>query len=191
MALLLLLLIAAWALREKAKSFQWDIFFSTIRGLDWRWMSLAIGLILLTYLGRALRWEVMIRPISPSASVWYLFKATAIGFTAIVLFGRAGEVVRPYLIAKHEKLPFSSQMAVWLIERIFDLLMVLLIFGAALTQVSSTAAPGNPGLQWVLDIGGWVAAGAALVSLTVLIAFRHFTESAHERLLAATEAQTS
>ena len=185
--LTLLVLVAAgvWALRQKAKSFQWDIFFSTIRGLDWRWMTVAIALILLTYFGRAIRWEVMIRPIRPRASVWYLFKATAIGFTAIVLFGRAGELVRPYLIAKHEQLPFSSQMAVWLIERIFDLLMVLLIFGAALTQVSNTAVADSPALQWILDIGGWVAAGAALVSLIVLIAFRHFTEAAHERLLAA------
>jgi hypothetical protein len=184
-ALVVLLIAGGWALREKAKSFQWDIFFATIRGLDWRWMTLAIFLILLTYFGRAIRWEIMIRPIRPNASVWYLFKATAIGFTAIVLFGRAGELVRPYLIAKHENVPFSSQMAVWLIERIFDLLMVLLIFGAALTQVSNTAVAGNPGLQWILDIGGWVAAGAALASLTVLIAFRHFTDTAHDRLLGA------
>ncbi len=183
MAMLALLLIAGWALREKAKSFHWDILLSTITGLHWGWMSLAIGLILLTYLGRALRWEIMIRSMCPGASVWYLFKATAIGFTAIVLFGRAGELVRPYLIAKQNKLPFSSQMAVWLIERIFDLLMVLLIFGAALTQVSHTAAPGNPGLRWVLDIGGWVAAGVAFAALTVLLAFRYFTESAHQRLL--------
>ncbi|MEO8025627.1 MAG: lysylphosphatidylglycerol synthase transmembrane domain-containing protein [Bryobacteraceae bacterium] len=176
---------AAWFLRKEAASFQWDVFFSTLRGLDWRWMTAALGLILLTYLGRALRWEVMIRPMCPAASIWYIFKATAIGFTAIVLFGRAGELVRPYLIAKKEKLTFSSQMAVWLIERIFDLLMVLLIFGAALTRVSKTAAPNNPGLRWVLDAGGWIAAGAALVALVILIAFRHFTDSAQERLMEA------
>lgn len=180
-----ILAATAWALREKARSFQWDVLASTIRGLDWGWMTLALGLIMLTYLGRAMRWEVMIRPICPDASVWYLFKATAIGFTAIVLFGRAGELVRPYLIAKKEKLPFSSQMATWLLERIFDLLMVLLIFGAALTQVSNAGAAPGSALQWILEFGGWVAAAVALVALVVLVVFRNFTEAAQERLMAS------
>ena len=58
-----------------------------------------------------------------------LLSATVIGFTAITLFGRPGEFVRPYLIALKEKVPVTSQLAAWLLERIFDLLMALLLFG--------------------------------------------------------------
>jgi uncharacterized protein (TIRG00374 family) len=44
-------------------------------------------------------------------------------------------LIRPYLIAKQEKLPFSSQLAVWAVERIFDIgaftfLLVLAAFFA-------------------------------------------------------------
>ena len=36
-----------------------------------------------------------------------------IGFSALALLGRAGEMVRPYIIAKKERLTFTSQVAVW------------------------------------------------------------------------------
>ena len=38
----------------------------------------------------------------------------------MVILGRAGELVRPYLISLKEQVPFSSQMAAWLLERILD-----------------------------------------------------------------------
>jgi hypothetical protein len=44
-----------------------------------------------------------------------------IGFTGMALFGRPGEFIRPYLIARKENLSVSSQIAVWTVERIFDM----------------------------------------------------------------------
>ncbi len=62
-----------------------------------------------------------------------LVSPTLIGFTGLALLGRAGEFIRPYLIARRTDLPFSSQLAAWAVERIFDVgaftvLMVLAIF---------------------------------------------------------------
>jgi hypothetical protein len=56
-----------------------------------------------------------------------------VGFTGIALLGRAGEFIRPYLIARRTDLSFSSQLAVWAVERIFDIgsfafLIVMAIF---------------------------------------------------------------
>ena len=64
-----------------------------------------------------------------------LIPATMIGFTGLALLGRPGELIRPYLIAKEQKLPFSSQLGVWAVERIFDIgaftfLLVLAAFFA-------------------------------------------------------------
>jgi hypothetical protein len=82
---------------------------------------------------RAFRWKVFLRPVRPSSSALALVGPTIIGFTGLALLGRPGELIRPYLIARHENLPFSSQMACWAVERIFDvgaftLLMVFAIF---------------------------------------------------------------
>ncbi|MCP5112969.1 MAG: flippase-like domain-containing protein, partial [bacterium] len=126
---------AVLAYRWNDLGFEWQRFTSTFRHISWPWMALSGVLALLTYLGRALRWRVLIRPVREKPSLWNLFSATAIGFTAIVLFGRAGELVRPFLISAKEKVSFSSQVAAWFIERIYDLLTALLIFGFALSRV--------------------------------------------------------
>jgi uncharacterized protein (TIRG00374 family) len=127
----------------------------------------------------------MVRPLRAGSSAWNIFVATAIGFTAIVFFGRAGELVRPYLISVKERVTFSSQMAAWLLERVLDLLMVLLIFGVALSQVPRTGLTPGPHLQVLLEAGGIIIGVAGAGCLGLLVAFRHFSEPMHQRIMSA------
>ena len=168
---ILALLGGAVALFKLRRSeFRWDVFAATLVQLDWAWLSCAVVLVYLTYVGRALRWRVMLLPLRPHPNFMNLLSSTIIGFTAIVLFGRPGEVVRPYLIASREKVPFSSQMAAWLLERIYDLLIVLLLFGFALSQFDQTTPPTEmgPAMRFVFHVGGRIVAGACLGCLLVL-----------------------
>jgi uncharacterized membrane protein YbhN (UPF0104 family) len=164
----------------QAEEFQWQLFASTFRSLDARWLGAAAVMAWLTYLGRALRWRVLIRPLKLKPSLWNLFTGTAIGFTAIVLFGRPGEMVRPYLIGLKEGLSFSSQIAAWLVER-----MALLIFGFALSQVKASGVKVGEGLQWVLSVGGYAATGVAGVCLVVFLALRQLGEQSRRRIMDA------
>src|SRR4030081_3226050 len=65
--------------RLRGSEFRWDQFVSTFRLLDPAWLTAAIVLILLTYVGRALRWQVLLRPVCPAPSLWRIIVATAIG----------------------------------------------------------------------------------------------------------------
>lgn len=92
----------------------------------------AVALIYVGYVMRALRWKIFLRPVRPQASTWKLIAPTLIGFTGLALLGRPGELIRPYLIARRTDLTFSSQLAVWAVERIFDIgaFTVLLVLAA-------------------------------------------------------------
>jgi uncharacterized membrane protein YbhN (UPF0104 family) len=111
-----------------------------------------------------------------------LLAATVIGFTAITILGRPGEFVRPYLISIKENVPLATQFAAWLLERVADLLMVLLLFGFALARQGPAAENAGPKLQWLLQEGGTLVAIAAGALLLLLVFFRHFVAPA-ERLL--------
>ena len=169
--------------RWRSSTFDWSQFVAALRNVDRSWLALAIALILASYVGRVLRWEVMLRPLRKDVALWRIFTATAIGFTAVVLFGRAGEPVRPYLIAKSQNVSFSSQIAAWIVERILDLLMVLLIFGIALTQVSSSAIQPGPRIRVALELGGYVAGLTGAACLALLIGLRQFRGRVQQRLL--------
>ncbi len=82
----------------------------------------------------------MLRPLGHPLGVWRLTSDTAIGLTAGVLLGRVGEVVRPYLIAVQTEdclLPPKLGGVACLLERMLDLLAVLLLCGYALIRHSS------------------------------------------------------
>ncbi|MBV8730813.1 MAG: flippase-like domain-containing protein, partial [Acidobacteriia bacterium] len=166
-----------------ARRFDWRLAASSLTHLRLPWVILAFGFVYATYWGRAVRWAVFLKPLKPHPSFANLLSATIIGFTAITLLGRPGEFVRPYLIAIKEKVPVASQFAAWVLERIADLLMVLLLFGFALARIASTGLAVGPKLAPVLGVGGRLAifAGAALILL--LFFFRHFTQAAQRGAL--------
>jgi len=115
------------------QSFDWGTFWAQTHRVKKFHVLHAIALIYIGYFLRAVRWKIFLQPVRPKTTIVDMVSPTLIGFTGLALLGRAGEFIRPYLIARRADLPFSSQLAVWAVERIFDigaftLLMVLAIF---------------------------------------------------------------
>jgi uncharacterized protein (TIRG00374 family) len=169
--------------RLASRSFDWNLAAASFLRLRWWWLVLALAPIAGSYAVRALRWAVFLKPLKAHPSLRNLLSATVIGFTANTLFGRPGEFVRPYLIAIKEGVPATSQFAAWVLERIFDLLMALLLFAFALTRVHASGIQVGPKLAWVLAFGGKIVGLACVGILALLLSFRHFAEPARRRLV--------
>ena len=168
-----------------ARGFDWRLAAAGFVRVNWAWLALALVPIFSTYGVRALRWSIFLRPLKAHPSLANLLSATIIGFTAITLFGRPGEFVRPYLIARKEDVPATSQFAAWILERIFDLLMALLVFAFALTRVQASGLQVGPKFQWLLIFGGRIVGGACVAIFILIFAFRHLAEPLRRRLTAA------
>jgi uncharacterized protein (TIRG00374 family) len=184
-ALAILATIASVIYRWRTSGFAWREFLASIRGMDPFWLSISLGLMLTAYLIRALRWMVMLRPLSKEARLWDTLSATCIGFTAVVFFGRAGEPVRPYLIAKKAGVAFSTQIAAWLVERILDLLMVVVIFAIALTQVSHSSIQSSSRVDTTLHAAGYTGAFVGAAMLAVLVGLERFKGDVQARVMSA------
>jgi glycosyltransferase 2 family protein len=133
LAVFLILAVLVYLQVREWQSFDWSRFSNLNREIRWSHVIHAIAWIYIGYVLRAIRWKLFLLPARPKARYAGLISSTLIGFSGLALLGRPGELIRPYLISKREGLPFSSQMGVWAIERIFDvgaftLLMVLAIF---------------------------------------------------------------
>jgi uncharacterized membrane protein YbhN (UPF0104 family) len=121
------------------RAFDWAKFRQYTGGVSlWR-IGTGIALIYLAYVLRAIRWAIFLKPTAPT-SFRRLIAPQIIGFSALGLFGRAGEFARPYLIARKEKLTFTSQLAVWTVERFFDLGAVLVLMAGFLALKGGTLA---------------------------------------------------
>ena len=171
--------------RFPTRGFDWRSAVSALAGLDWRWLAVSLVPVAGAYYVRALRWSVFLKPLKAEPSLRNLLSATVIGFTAVTVFGRAGELVRPYLIAKKEGVSFPSQLTAWLLERVLDLLMVFLLFAFGMMRIASTGVHVGPRIAWALATGGRFVVVACLGLLGLLFAMRHFAEPVRRMLARA------
>jgi hypothetical protein len=107
-----------------------------------RAMSLpAFGLFCLMHLAslglRALRWRVLVQPLA-DVPARRLLPPLAIGFMVNFLFpGRAGEVVRCWLLGRREKVSASAAFATVVVERLFAGLAIICFLAPAPFLLSS------------------------------------------------------
>jgi uncharacterized membrane protein YbhN (UPF0104 family) len=111
--------------------FDWKNFWQQLRYVSVGHILAAIVLIYATYWLRAVRWAVFVSP-TKKVPASALLGSQFIGFTAVALFGRLADLTRPYLVARRVGLSLSSQIAVYTIERMFDLGAAAVIFSCAL-----------------------------------------------------------
>ena len=117
--------------------FDWATFWQQLKHANPWHIGAGIALIYATYWLRAVRWAVFVSP-TKKVSAGSLLGAQFIGFTAVALFGRLADLTRPYLLARRISLPLSSQIAVYTIERMFDLGAAAIIFSSALAFTPKT-----------------------------------------------------
>jgi len=146
-------------------------------------VALAVGVTGLTYLLRAIRWQFLLRPVG-HVRLANAFRTTVIGFAAnTVLPARAGEVLRPWLLARKEGLSATSAFATVILERVLDTVTVLVLFAVFLLVADQQATSGDPAALSRLKVGG---AGAAAVSVAVLVVM--FVLAGHPGTLSRIEA---
>ena len=122
-------------------SFDWSLFLLSFRNVQPAWLAASILATLLTYVARAFRWQVLLNPLKPIA-MGPLISTNVLGFSAIYLLGRPGELFRPLWLTRRENIPLTASVATIIIERFLDTLMLIALFGLALllVQLPSAAA---------------------------------------------------
>jgi glycosyltransferase 2 family protein len=176
-ALVLGLVIYKFTRSAEWRTFDWNRLWSLFFHANPVYLAAAVLFTSATYLVRALRWKYFLDPIK-SASLWSLFVAQVLGFSSIYLIGRPGEVVRPALIARSQDVSFASQLAILLLERIYDVVTMVILFALAFDfqplhftshRAAATLRRVHEGVNSILVLTALLVAG--------LVLFRLYTET--------------
>jgi uncharacterized protein (TIRG00374 family) len=148
-------------------------------------LLLALLLTCVTFVIRAERWQYLLSPLGKTRfSV--VFRATVIGFAASALLpARAGEVIRPYFLARREGLSATAAFATIIVERILDLIAVLLLMGAFLIWFDPGLEARDSAVFQAIRFGGLVMAPVAVVTLAVMFFMAGHPERLHAWVLRA------
>src|SRR5215510_8617362 len=115
---------------------------AAIRGANPLWLAAAMIIIYSCYALRSLRWRIFQRNLG-RAEFWEIYASTLAGFSAVFLLGRAGEPMRPLLLAKRAKHPVADIFGIWALERLFDVASMAVIAAIALIVFRGSAHTGE------------------------------------------------
>jgi len=140
---LLLFLFAVFIFWFFGRNLNWTEVGDSLRQANPLYIALAVSIICLGYFLRALRWKVLLEPITET-SLKELFATTTVGFAAVFFIGRAGEIVRPMWLPMRDKRVRPSAALVTLgVERIFDLAALICFFSVNLLWFDAPAGKEN------------------------------------------------
>lgn len=122
------------------KDVDWAKLKTVLAGARYIYVVPALALLLSTYPIRAFRWYYLL-PRLPGSTFRNRYSATVIGFMASSIFPlRAGEVVRAALFSIRSGIPIGVSFASILLERVLDLIVVLMGLGICLAAFPGEAA---------------------------------------------------
>ena len=176
---ILLLLFAVFIFWFFGRNLNWQEVSRSLQKAKAVYIISAVLIICLGYLLRAKRWQVLLEPITKT-SLKELFATTTVGFAAVFLVGRMGEIVRPMWLPMRDKRVRPSAALVTLgVERIFDLASIITFFSLTLIWFDVPVGREKE-FAYVKMIGNLMLAGIVCGFLALFV-YHKFSEKVIER----------
>lgn len=144
--------------------FRWATVGASLRHASYPLLFLSLATFYACYAIRSLRWMRFSRALG-ATRLGNVFNATLMGFSCIFLLGRAGEPIRPVLIARKDSVSMPGMFGVYVLERVFDMSATALIAALALLLFENQHGDGHGG-----DLPMTLARSAGVLLLAVLVA---------------------
>ena len=131
-----------------ARKIEWSLLKNAMKEANYWFVIPSVILALSIYAIRALRWQGLLSHIK-KIPILNLISITSIGFMANhVLPARVGEALRPFILYKKENVKFSTSIATVIVERIFDMLGLIIFTVVVITLLPHpTAYHHDPSVQ--------------------------------------------
>jgi uncharacterized protein (TIRG00374 family) len=97
------------------------------------WLVFPVFVVLfISHLVRALRWKLLMEPLSYNPSTANTFFAVMIGYLVNIGVPRLGEIVKCTVLSRAEKIPADKLIGTMILERLIDTISLLTVFGITL-----------------------------------------------------------
>ncbi len=152
---------------------------------NYYWAAFAIVLAIISHIFRALRWNLLINSTGYKTRSSTTFYAVMVGYMANTAVPRLGEFMRCGVLSKKEKIPFNVLLGTVISERIFDMLiLILLLVTTVLTQWSLL---GDFILRMLSPLAGKLSGNgylllviASLFAVSVFVLIRFYLKHRHK-----------
>lgn len=145
------------------------------------WILIVVLTFLISNVSRALRWQMLIKPMGYATTLGNTFWPVMAGYFANLALPRMGEVVRAGLFSRYENVPLEKTLGTIVTDRAMDVLCLLTVMGLAFVlefdilwnyvrenAFGESAADNSEKSNTLL----WIALAVMLAGAIVLFVFR-------------------
>ena len=104
----------------------------SFRNANYWYVLISVGIGVLSHILRALRWQMMLRPLGHAPRLLTTFYAVMVAYLANLAVPRLGEVTRCGIMQRYEKVPFDKAVGTIVVERGIDLISLGIVTVLAL-----------------------------------------------------------
>ncbi len=144
------------------RKFDFGNLWDAMTQIQWVWFGLMVAPFIITFMAKVWRWRVLFHPDEERAPFGLLFAALMISY--IPLPFRMGEVARGIITGSRSGIPIPRVFSTIVVEKVLDVLTLLLFLGISLPFVEVPANMQGPALA----LGVLVTAGAIFLLVLVL-----------------------
>lgn len=149
------------------QGFRWATVGASLSHASYPLLFFSLATFYACYGVRSLRWMRFSRALGET-HFGNVFGATLMGFSCVFLLGRAGEPIRPVLIARKDSVSMPGMFGVYVLERVFDMAASALLAGIALLSFQNRRIGAHGGEMMT------VARSAGILLLALLVAAAGF-----------------
>jgi len=104
-----------------------DDFRAAFNDLNYFWIIVSVLLSLVSILSRAIRWNMLIKPMGYTPRLYNSFLSVLTMYFVNLLMPRAGELFRCTILGRYEKIPFSKLIGTVFVERLADFITLMVL----------------------------------------------------------------
>lgn len=114
-----------------------EAIFGKMKNANYFWIVISLVLGFFSHVSRAMRWNLLIRPLGYKPRLINTFFAVLVMYVSNMVIPRSGEITRCGIVNRYEKVPVAKLLGTVVVERVFDFIMLFIFLAAALiTQLS-------------------------------------------------------
>lgn len=127
----LLIWVSLSGLHVKEGENKWQYLYHTWQAADKAWLLLMAGIFMVGQIIRAERWRMLMVPTGYKVTFYHSFLSLMIGYLVNLVIPRGGEVSRCYNLYKLSRSPVETSFGTVVVERIVDLLCLVILIALA------------------------------------------------------------
>lgn len=106
---------------------EWGKIKEALKNINYFWIGVSIFFSIFSQISRALRWNMLIRPLGYNPHFRNTFLAVLVLYLVNLIVPRGGEVARCIVLSKSDKIPFTKLVGTVFVERLADLITLAVL----------------------------------------------------------------